>query len=189
VKKIAALILAAGLGSRAKKFKPLAQWRESSYIATVYQALAQTRKLSEILVVSGYQNDLLEKPLKELGARSVYNPDYAMGMQSSIQMGLRSLTPGWESVMVALVDQPQLQTRHYVKLIDESECSDRDLFRPTYQGKSGNPSILGIQYLDEILREPISDRGCAYLFQRYPQNSLGIEMDDDLCLQDYDFPE
>lgn len=183
---VAALLLAAGKSTRSKKFKPLADWQGETFLERTYHQLSDTKRFCEILVVTGFQSALLEESLGRLHARSVFNADFEQGMQGSIQIGMRSLKPGWLGVLICFVDQPQLESRHYLKILNSFDGSPRTLLRPGFQGRLGNPALIGAAYLEEILAESPSDRGCAYLFERYPQQCTVLEMPDELCLLDYD---
>lgn len=186
MKKVAALLLAAGKSSRAQRFKPLAPWRGETFVEKVYHSLAKTGALSEILVVTGFQHEVLNESLGRLGARSVFNPKFSTGMQSSIQIGLSSLKPGWDAALIALVDQPQLETTHYARLISCYQTGEAELLRPVYQGRMGNPAIIGSCFLEEVLKAPEMDSGCAYLFLAHAEQTAIVEMPDGLCLMDYD---
>ena len=148
-KKIAALVLAAGRSSRAKSFKPLLRWGLESFLEKVCRSLFETSRFEEILVVTGFQKESLEAALLKLSVNlvervsssiptssskkflisSVYNERYTTGMQSSIQCGLRHLSKEWDGVLIALVDQPQLDADDYSHLIQEFFVGERGLAR------------------------------------------------------------
>jgi molybdenum cofactor cytidylyltransferase len=188
-KKISAVILAAGKSSRAAGFKPLLKWGGEPLIEKTYRSLSETRSLGEIVIVTGFQSEELEQSLLRLGARSILNKKYESGMLSSIQHGLSALSLDWDAALIALVDQPQLEVEDYRFILETFSADPRNLGRPFFAGKAGNPAILGRKYLNEILSAPESDRGCASLFSKYPGDTISIEMCNDRCLHDFDREE
>jgi CTP:molybdopterin cytidylyltransferase MocA len=183
---VSALLLAAGKGSRAGKFKPLLQWNGESFLSKVFRSMKEADVFREILVVTGFHSDRLQAELQTIGAASVYNPEFEMGMHRSIKMGLCALRPGWNGALVAHVDQPQLEPGDYAKIVRAFENTNRSLVRPSFKGRTGTPAILGFEHLEEVLAEADADHGCAYLFPRYPDRVLIVEMDDSKCTMDFD---
>jgi molybdenum cofactor cytidylyltransferase len=186
MRPVSALLLAAGKGSRAGKFKPLLRWNGESFLSKVYRSMKEADVLREIVVVRGFQSNRLEAELQAIGAYSVINPEFEMGMHRSIKIGLRALRPGWSGALIAHVDQPQLEPDDYAKIVRAFENSAQSLVRPCFKGRPGTPSILGFEHLDEIQAEPDADHGCGYLFLRHPETVLFVEMDDSKCTMDFD---
>ncbi len=187
--QFAAVILAAGKSSRAAQFKPLRKWGSETFLEKVYRSLSQAGAFGEIIIVTGHQANSLDEPIRALGARSVFNKRFNTGMQSSIQKGLSSLESAWDAALIALVDQPQLETEDYRAIIQRFVEANGGLARPAFEGRTGNPAVISRKYLPEILAEPESDRGCAYLFSRYPDDARIVEMPNDRCLFDFDSDE
>jgi CTP:molybdopterin cytidylyltransferase MocA len=152
----------------------------------VHGALAGSGVFCEIVVVTGFSAELLKPELKRLKARSVYNPDFALGMHRSIRTGLSGLAPDWDAALIAMVDQPQLGAGDYRLIAEAYQNSSASLVRPWFRGEPGNPCILGRKHLPEILAEPDSDRGCAYLFKRHPDDVLNVEVGTDRYQIDFD---
>ena len=188
-KKLSALLLAAGKSSRAREFKPLLNWSGETFLAKVFRSLKESHHFEEILVITGHRSSELEAPLHDIGASFSFNPHFETGMQSSIQHGLKSLTLPWDGVLIALVDQPHWEAQDYAQIADAYLNSALGLLRPAHQDRFGNPAVIASRYLPEILAEPATDRGCAYLFSRHPEDAGVIEMPDDRCLHDFDSEE
>ena len=82
-----AVILAAGLSSRMKDFKPLLSVDGRTAVA----GLAETIRgagVDDILVVTGHEREKLMPELDMLRVDEAYNPDYELGMFTSIKTGL-----------------------------------------------------------------------------------------------------
>ena len=186
MRPVSALLLASGKGSRAGKFKPHLQWNGESFLSKVFRSMKEADVLWEIVVVTGFRSDHLQAELRTIGAASVFNPEFELGMHRSIKMGLRALQPGWSGALIAHVDQPQLGPDDYTKIVRAFENSTQSLVRPCFKGSPGTPAILGFEHLEEILAEPDADHGCGYLFLRHPETVLFVEMDDSKCTMDFD---
>jgi molybdenum cofactor cytidylyltransferase len=189
MKKVSAIILSAGMGVRARALKPLLLWKEEeTFLAKVYRSLSETQVLGEILAVTGFEHKRVEAEAKRLGLATVFNGDYEKGMHSSIRRGILSLKKSWDGVLIAHVDQPQMETEDFLGLVRAFASPEVTLARPAYRGRLGNPAIIGKEHLSEILSEPDRDFGCSYLFKRYPSHTLALEMPSARCLMDFDTP-
>src|SRR5216117_3818420 len=108
-----AVILAAGESRRMGEPKQLLPFDGKPMLQCVINAL----DADETLVVLGYRAAEIEKRIH--GARVVRNPNYAGGMFSSVQAGLRALPVCTNLVLIALADQPRLKGATVEKLIAE----------------------------------------------------------------------
>lgn len=183
--RVAALILSAGKSTRALGFKPLFKWQDETYISKIHNTLTTSGSFYEILVVTGHNSDILQRYLKMHQIKWIFNPTYTHGMHSSIKTGLKALKSDWTSVLIVHVDQPHLEKEDYQVIVKSGLSSGKPLARPSFQGKHGNPSLIGNKFFEEILSEPDRDFGCSYLFDRHPHDVHFIEMKSDRTLYDY----
>jgi CTP:molybdopterin cytidylyltransferase MocA len=129
---------------------------------------------------------------KENGFACINNGMPEKGMHRSIRLGIQALSPRVDSLLIALADQPFLRPDHYWQLIkefDRQREAGKDLLRPVVNGISGNPILLGLNYRNDILIQEDQDRGCEYLFQRFPQKATNFETQDRSFIMDIDTPE
>lgn len=189
MKRISALILCAGKGSRAGSLKPLMPWKDETFLAKVFRSLDETKLLREIVIVTGAQGHALGQELKRIQARFTANPFYEQGMNSSIRWGLTKFQKEWDGVMIALVDQPHLDMVDYLNIIEPYLNSEKTLCRPTFNNQFGNPCIIGREHFAEILNEKNPDQGYSRLFKAHPQEVLDIKMNNGRCLLDFDTQE
>jgi molybdenum cofactor cytidylyltransferase len=115
MKRLAAVVLAAGRGSRFGGPKQLALLDGRPLLAHVLGAILVARpalvSLGEVVVVLGFHADAVERALEPRASekvRLVRNPDPGRGIASSLQVGLEALGPESEGALVALGDQPLL---------------------------------------------------------------------------------
>lgn len=189
MKRISALLLSAGKSSNAGVPKPLMQWNEETFLSKVFRSLDDTKVLREIVIVTGYQMHALGQELKRIQGRFTVNPFYEQGQHSSIRWGLTKFQKEWDGVLIAMVDQPQLETADYMDLIKPFQVSNKTLCWPSFDGHCGNPMIVGREHFAEIMSEREQNQSCSYLFQRHPQEVLNVKMKSARCLVDFDTPE
>ena len=115
MKRLAAIVLAAGRGSRFGGAKQLALLDGRPLLAHVLRAILAARpalvSLDEVVVVLGFHADAVERALEPRASdqvRLVRNPDPGRGIASSLQVSLEALGPQIEGALVALGDQPLL---------------------------------------------------------------------------------
>ena len=137
-----AIILAAGESRRMGEPKQLLPFAGKPMLQCVIDAF----DVDETLVVLGYRADEIAGRIR--GARVVRNPDYARGMFSSVQTGLRGLPAGTKLVLLALADQPQLRRATVERLIAEFKGG---ILVPSYNGRQGHPLLFAARYVPEIL--------------------------------------
>ena len=84
MKNIAALIPAAGYSSRMGLFKPLLPLSPSTLVIERPIKVFYEAGIDDVRVVVGHKADLLQPLLKRLGARALFNENYARGMYSCL---------------------------------------------------------------------------------------------------------
>ena len=114
---IAGVVLAAGLSRRMGQPKMVLPWGDHTVVAQVVSVL-MTAGVGPIFVVTGGARLEVEAALAGLPVQFAFNPDFADGeMVHSLQAGLRALPASCEAVLMALGDQPQIQTGVVVALM------------------------------------------------------------------------
>lgn len=137
-----AVILAAGESKRMGAPKQLLPFAGKPMLQCVIDALP----VDERLVVLGYRADEIAGQIN--GARVVLNKDYAAGMFTSVQAGLRALPAKTKVVLIAVGDQPKLKPATVQKLLDEFTGK---ILVPSFGGRQGHPLLFSVRYVPEIL--------------------------------------
>jgi len=156
----AAVILAAGGGSRfAAGDKLLAPFRgRPLVVSAVEAALAAT--IDEVIVVEGHTH--LDGVLPT-GVALVHNPEWATGIASSLQIGLRAADhSGCDAVVVGLGDQPLVPTSAWSAVA----ASPSPIAVATYEGHRRNPVRLARQVW--ALLPATGDEGARALMRAQP---------------------
>ena len=182
------MLLGAGLGSRMKSsFKLLRPLHHRSVISQVAKNISDAN-FQEVILITGFKSSEVEKDLQDFNFKKIHNPFYEKGMHSSIRAGLMNISDENSFFAVCLGDQPFLKTEDYNQLIHAVQMNpEAKLIYPEFEGKRGQPVFISLSLKAEILAHPDDDKGCSYLFKKYP--SLGIPMNTDACLMDLDTDE
>jgi molybdenum cofactor cytidylyltransferase len=172
---ISAIILAAGRSERMSRLKQLMPWQQSTVLEqTVDNFLGS--KANEVIVVVGYRAEEVRRVLAGKPVRWVINPDYEQGMSASIIAGLSLVDDQTQAVMLALGDQPLINSQTISRLIDEFSGCDKGIVIPTYRGRRGHPVIFALTYKEQLLQLK-GDVGGRQIIARHPEDVLEVAVD------------
>ena len=186
--KIAGLILAAGTSSRfGGKNKLLSRVNEVAMIRGVVHLALQASFTSTILV-TGHQQKLIEKELKNQPIQMVHNKNYTLGMGTSIACGVSALPQDIDGVIIMLGDMPSLRLNTIISICTKfNSGSLSDICVPTINKEVGNPVLFGKTHFPR-LKLLDGDYGGKEIICAYPSQVKYIETDDRGILIDYDEP-
>lgn len=147
-----AVIVAGGLSSRMKEFKPFMNIGHKTMIETTiinYQLLG----VDNIVIVTGFRASDIEEKLRNFNIRMVKNEEYqSTHMFDSICIGLRELKNICNKTFVTPVDSPFVQQFTLKKMIEEMENLSLDIVQPSFEGRNGHPLLLGNNGIDIMLK-------------------------------------
>ena len=167
--------MAAGSSERMSGLKQLMPWRQSTVLEqTVDNFLGSTA--NEVIVVVGYRAEEVRKVLAAKPVRWVINPDYEQGMSASIIVGLSLVGDQTQAVMLALGDQPLINSQTINRLIEEFSGCDKGIVIPTYRGRRGHPVIFAMTYNKQLLQLK-GDIGGRQIIARHPGDVLEVAVD------------
>ncbi|MCW2911075.1 MAG: purine catabolism protein PucB [Actinomycetia bacterium] len=146
------MLLAAGSGSRLGHPKALV---EVAGVRLVDRGiwLLQSGGASPLAVVTGAAPVSLPP-----GVISVFNPDWASGMGSSLAAGLRAVPDQCAAAVVALVDQPLIGPEAVARLISAYTAGAR-VAVAAYDGQPRNPVLVAREYWPEVIDLAVGDVG------------------------------
>lgn len=150
MKNYSAIILAAGYSSRMGKFKPLMDIYGSTAVERNID-LFQKCGINNIMVVTGYLNELIESKIKNK-CKVVFNKDYDKGMYSSIKTGVRALSKDNEAFFILPSDIPSVKSNTILTMIKSYEGLDKGILFPTFLEEKGHPVLISSFFLEEILK-------------------------------------
>jgi len=181
---ISAILLAAGESKRMGRPKQLMPWHQGTILERAIDNLLESA-VSEVVVVVGYQAEEVVKVITTRPVAVAVNPDYEQGMSTSIAAGLRLIDNRAGAVMLALGDQPLIDSRTINRLLDEFHSHDKGIALPAYQGRRGHPVIFAIKYKAELLKLT-GDAGGRQIIKDHPDDILEVAVDSAGVITDID---
>ena len=182
---VAAIILAAGLGSRFGEAPKLLAELDGKPLARHVAEAALASLASPILVVVGHRREDVRAALAGLDVAIVHNPAYADGLSTSLKAGFAALPPGSEGAVVLLGDMPRVTPALIDGLVEAWLRGRRPVAAvPTHAGRRGNPVLLA-RSLAPAIASLAGDGGAGPLL-RARGDVLEWPVDDPAIIQDVD---
>lgn len=181
---ISAIVLAAGTAKRMARPKQLLPLGNSTVLERAVDSILDSR-IDEVIVVVGYLASEMANLLANRPVKIVVNPDYHRGMSTSIVSGLSLVSESSKAVMIALADQPYIDSLIVNQLIEAHTTSNKGITLPVYKGKRGHPVIFDIKYKDE-LRALEGDVGGRQIINKHLEDVLEVAVNNDSVLVDID---
>lgn len=162
---VAAIILAAGLGSRfGGGPKPLARFGDTTMLAHVL-ATARDSRARPLMVVTGHDHDAISAACADQAVTLVHNADYRSGLAGSLKVGMHALPDECGGALILLADMPLVCPATLDALIAcFSKQPDCAACVPVHAGRRGNPVLLTRKLAPEI-EELSGDRGAGPLLR------------------------
>jgi molybdenum cofactor cytidylyltransferase len=150
---VGAVLLAAGSGSRmGNRPKCLLELGGVPLIRRQLIALSGAG-VDELVVVLGHYAERIELAVQDFPVTLVRNLDPDAGQVSSLRLGLQALSPKIDTVLVALADQPLINSQDINDLIGayKKRPEGAQVVQPTVDGQPGNPVMFSSDVRDQIL--------------------------------------
>jgi molybdenum cofactor cytidylyltransferase len=170
---VAAIVLAAGRARRFGAQKLLAPFGGGTVLRSVVERL-RASNVTRIVVVTGDRADELRAALAGLDVEWAANPNPARGMSSSIVAGLGAVRGASEAALIALGDQPTIDTSVVDRMIDLWQSGNRPVVAP--RCKRGNP-VLFDRALFEELQQLEGDRGARDFLEAHAAHVGVVDVD------------
>ena len=193
-----AVILAAGLSSRMKEFKPLLPVDGRPAVTGLAETL-RGAGIEDIVIVTGHRREDLQETIRDQRLTEIYNEKYESGMFSSIQAGLAKAGeafPDKKGYFLVPADCPLITIRAIRMLMTaadekaEGEGADAEssFFVPTFEGKKGHPLLVPASRVGEIVSYD-GDGGLKAITDRCWDQMVRVPVPDEEVLLDMDTPE
>jgi molybdenum cofactor cytidylyltransferase len=184
---VCAIVLAAGCASRMGEQKVLLTLGGRFLVERAVDA-ALGSKAGRTIVVVGHEADRVAQVLKGRPVTVAVNPDYELGMSTSLRAGLRAAGPGWDAAVFLLGDQPFVTSAVVDALIDRFAQTGMPITRPLSEGRPAHPVLMGSALFPEILAQ-VGDVGGREIVDRHPEEVCLVPMDDPRVVVDIDSGE
>lgn len=202
--RLAALVLAAGGGSRLGGGKLLLEWRGRPLVGHVLDAAGRITEFLSITVVLGHEAEAVGDAIRRgcrrerPPVRLVENPEWRLGQSTSLRRGLAAVmevpdSARADAVMILLGDQPLIRSETLRLLVAAHAGAVRrdplhPATRPTYAGQPGNPVILSSALVPELMALE-GDVGARKVLAGLGERVLLLPVDDPGVVRDIDTPE
>jgi molybdenum cofactor cytidylyltransferase len=150
---VGAIVLAAGSGSRmGNRPKSLLELNGTPLIEHHIKALTAAG-VQRLVVVLGHHAAHMARAVRRLCVNTVHNPDPGPDPVSSLRIGLQSLPPTLDAVLVALADQPLITAQDITDLMCAYVCRPigTQWVQPEVGGLPGNPVMFSSEVRQKIL--------------------------------------
>ncbi len=185
---IAAIILAAGRSTRMGSNKLLEELDGKALVRHVADAALGSIARS-VWVVTGHEGESVRARLDGLGVRFVHNPDFALGLSTSLKAGVMALPAEAKGVVVLLGDMPRVTSEVINFVIQAFEAQPQAIAAvPVYQGEWGNPVLLSRSLFGAVAALQ-GDAGARKLLNGRAGEVFEVPVSNDAVLIDLDTPE
>jgi molybdenum cofactor cytidylyltransferase len=186
--RVGAVILAAGLSNRMGDFKPLLSIGPRTLLGHTIN-LFQICGIADIVVVKGHKSQELQQELDRYHCPSVFHEQFAHGMFSSVQAGVKALDPANKAFFLLPVDIPLVQPSTVSTLLNAlNQAPSALVFYPVYRSRRGHPPLIRSDLVDEILS--FDDQGgLQVLLKKHHRHARNVPVNDPFILLDADTPD
>lgn len=163
---VGAVVLAAGGSTRLGRPKQLLVWQGSTLIRRAVNAAADAGCASAVVVV-GAVREAIEAELRETEAAIAFNPDWPLGLGTSIRCGVQHLINRHrplDALVVLTCDQPLVDASVLASLIAQWRETRAAMVASRYQETVGIPALFDRSCFDDLLRLP-DESGAKSLLQ------------------------
>ena len=144
--------------------------------------------VDEVVVVLGHRALDLVKYVRGDQVSSVINRNYQQGKSTSIQLGLLSISPEADPVLLIGVDQPR--TTGIVKNLIEAHIKHAALVTvPEFDGHRGHPIVLSRSLISEFLDIQESSQGVRAVLDRHENETLRVSFQTPIVSLDLNTPD
>jgi molybdenum cofactor cytidylyltransferase len=182
----AAIVLAGGLSSRMKQFKPLLPLGETTVTDHVIATFLEAGV--DVFLVVGHRRHDIINGIKKQNIKIIHNLNYKHGMFSSVQAGVRYLKPEHQAFFILPVDIPLVRPATIRRLMDTAGENPGRIIYPTFRGRRGHPPLIPSEMAPDILGW---DRGGGLkaVLKSNDKLALEIQVPDSTILFDIDTPD
>ena len=170
---IGTIILAAGGSSRLGQPKQLLEKAGQPLVRHMAQ-LAVDLATGPVVVVVGAKAQAVSDALHGLQVRIVPNPDWEMGMASSLKIGVEMLEKTLpDALLVLLTDQPHVSRALIEQLIETAGSTHKGIVASEYGDTHGVPVLFRPQFFD-ALKTLTGDTGARKIVQHHPDDVASV---------------
>jgi molybdenum cofactor cytidylyltransferase len=181
---ISAIVLAAGLSSRTKKYnKLLLRYKKKKLLQHTLQNILESN-IEYVIVVMGNDQNKIKKIIPyQHNIKTIYNRNYKSGMASSIKAGLKYLPKESSHFFIVLADMPEVKKKHYNKMILATKKNKKVPVVPYVNSQQANPVLFSKNFIQK-LKSLRGDKGAKKILQN--ETKIKIIFKDKALMKDLD---
>lgn len=184
MKKTGAVLVAAGLSSRMKTFKPLLPFGNST-ISCHLVTMLKKMGLDPMIVITGYRAEELEAHLFLTGVRFQKNERYeTTQMFESVKIGIEEIAEKCDRILIMPMDIPAITPETFHQVLQ----TEGKVVRTMYQGKTGHPIVLESAFARTLLSYE-GENGLKGAIEHSGVSITNLVVDDEAVRKDVDTPE
>ena len=189
--KVNGIVLAAGLSSRMKLFKPFLKLKEKTIIENSIDSMFNAG-VNKVVVVLGYRAKEVEEFLYDKYDSSklvcIYNDEYAeTDMLTSIKIGISALDK-CDAFYILPGDMPAINTQTFL-IVKKAMCKINAMVSiPTINGYRKHPPLISWNFKDNILNFNKCG-GLRELWKLFEEQIVTVPVEDLGCIIDADTKE
>ncbi len=184
MKKTGAVIVAAGLSSRMKAFKPALPFGDSTVANHVINKLKKIG-IDPICIVVGHKSKELKNSIYYKDIRYVKNENYSSTqMFDSVLLGIEDIAAICQRILIMPIDLPAILDSTLEKILSV----DAGMVRTSFKGQAGHPIIISADFA-KTLKNYNGEGGLRGAMENSDIPISNIEVDDAAVQFDIDTPE
>lgn len=185
------IVLAAGLSSRMKVFKPFLKLNGKTIIENSIDSMFSSG-VKKVIVVLGYRGNEVEEFLKDkydpLRIVFTYNHKYLeTDMLTSIKIGISALG-NCDAFYILPGDMPVINTTTFIKVKEDMIKTNAMIAFPTINGYRKHPPLISKDLINYIINFNSND-GLRGLWKLFDDKIVNVAVDDLGCIMDADTKE
>jgi molybdenum cofactor cytidylyltransferase len=186
-RRLFAIVLAAGSGSRFGSTKQLARYRGTALVTRAVR-LAESICGARTVLVAGHEWLAVVAACQPLLGFFANNTRHASGMGASIACGVRCVTGAADAALLLLADQPLITRSHLERMIATWIQSPEDIVATSFAATRGPPVLfpgryfteLGVLQGDQGARSVLGDAGATLQLVAFGDAAADIDLPPDL---------
>lgn len=175
---IGLVILAAGESKRLGEPKQLLSFQGQTLLRRIAEVgLASCCR--PIVVVLGAYSQRLRNEVDALPIHIVYNPNWSMGMSTSIEIGIAAIEEEVNpltAIVLALCDQPLLDAARIDLLVQTHQETQKNIVVSAYNNTWGTPALFERIFWTE-LKALTGQRGAQKIALRHPNQVEAVSFE------------
>ena len=186
--EINGIILAAGLSSRMKEFKPLLKLKEKTIIEHTVDSMFNAG-VNQVIVVLGYRAEEVETLLRTKYDDSrllfIRNEKYAeTDMLTSVKIGISALNT-CDAFYLLPGDMPAIDSKTFLAVQEVMRSTNAAIAFPTIEGQRKHPPLISWKCIDYILKFD-KEGGLRELWKQFENQIATVAVEDYGCTIDVD---